>query len=368
MALSANEPALEPYSRSSLLNSLTTAVLLIDQQRQTHYLNSAAEILLAVSSSRAIGRSADELLGIGALLQGAISAAMDGQTTTFRAVDIFTSFVAYTQEDGARVDCTVSPFSAGAAEPWALIELITVEPSVQSSSDIDWHESYSATNEVIQTLAHEIKNPLGGLRGAAQLLHRNNPESSDQYHFTEIIIREADRLAELVDRMSGHHQPEARKLCNLHEVLEHVRHLIEAEFASTISVKRDYDPSIPMVMIQREYLIQALLNIARNAAQAIDGIGDVVFQTRIRRQVTIGQRRHRCVVEVAICDKGPGIAEELQQKMFLPMISGRSEGTGLGLTIAKDLIDRQGGAIEFVSSQGNTRFSVFLPAGQRYEQ
>ncbi|MBO67876.1 MAG: PAS domain-containing sensor histidine kinase [Acidiferrobacteraceae bacterium] len=363
MAFSEIESRLEYYSGSSLLNSLTTAVLLIDQQRRVHYLNGAAETLLSVSSSRAIGRSADELLGIGALLQGAISAASDGHTTTFRSVDIFSCSVTYKHGGGARVDCTVSPFAVGATESWALTELVVTEPSVQPAPDIDLHESHAATSEVIQTLAHEIKNPLGGLRGAAQLLHRNNSENNEQLNYIEIIIREADRLAELVDRMTGPYKQEVRGLCNLHEVLEHVRHLIEAEFTNAMSIKRDYDPSIPMIMIQREYLIQALLNIARNAAQAIGGIGDIVFQTRIRRQVTIGRRRHRHVVEVSICDKGPGIAVELQQKMFLPMITGKTGGTGLGLTIARDLIDRQGGAIEFVSSPGNTRFSIFLPAG-----
>jgi two-component system nitrogen regulation sensor histidine kinase GlnL len=345
-------------SAAELLDGLATAVLLLDNGRRVHYLNSAAEGLLNVSANRAAGQLAEELLGMGAVLQGAVLAAAMGQTTTFREIEIQQGSASRGKEESIRVDCTVSPFPAGVDSSWVLAELVTIEPAAPAARASDWREHHAATHHIIQALAHEIKNPLGGLRGAAQLLNRQLP-TADLQDYTDIIIREADRLTKLVDRMTGPRKLRTRELFNLHEVLEHVRHLIEAEFKGKIEVQRDYDPSIPDATGHKEYLIQAILNVARNAAQAVDGRGEIQFRTRVRRQFTVGQRRYRHVLEASIRDAGPGIPLELQEKIFLPMITDRPYGTGLAL--AREMVNRQGGEIECTSRPGDTRFTFFLP-------
>ena len=352
-------PSVGP-SAAELLDGLATAVLLLDNDRRVHYLNSAAEGLLNISANRAVGQLAEELLGMGAVLQGAVLAATTGQTTTFREIEIQQGSASHRKEEPIRVDCTVSPLPAGVDSSWVLAELVAVESLVPKALGSDWREHHAATHQIIQALAHEIKNPLGGLRGAAQLLNRQLP-TADLQDYTDIIIREADRLTKLVDRMTGPRKLHAWELFNLHEALEHVRHLIEAEFNGKIEVQRDYDPSIPDATGHKDYLIQAILNVARNAAQAVDGRGDIRFRTRVRRQFTVGQRRYRHVLEASIRDAGPGIPLELQEKIFLPMITDRPDGTGLGLALAREMVNRQGGAIECTSHPGDTRFTFFLP-------
>jgi two-component system nitrogen regulation sensor histidine kinase GlnL len=339
---------------------LATAVLLLDNSRRVHYVNSAAEGLLNISVSRAVGRTAEELLGMGAVLQGAVLAAAAGHTTTFREIEIQQGSASHSKEEPIRVDCTVSPFPAGVDSFWVLAELVAVESWVPKALGSDWREHHIATNQIIQALANEIKNPLGGLRGAAQLLNRQLP-TADLQNYTDIIIRESDRLTKLIDRMSGPRKFHVWELFNLHEALEHVRNLIEAEFKGKIEVQRDYDPSIPDATGHKDYLIQAILNVARNAAQAIDGRGNIRFRTRVRRQFTVGQHRYRHVLEALIQDAGPGIPLELQEKIFLPMITGRPGGKGLGLALAREMVNRHGGAIECTSCPGDTRFTFFLP-------
>ena len=348
-------------SAAELLNGLVTAVLLLDSRRRVHYLNSAAEGLLNISANRAVGQLAEELLGMGAVLQGAVLAATTGSTTTFREIEIQQGSPSHGKEEPIRADCTISQFSAGVDNSWVLAELVEVEPLAPKAVGSDWHEHHVATNEIIQALAYEIKNPLGGLRGAAQLLNRQLP-TADLQDYTDIIIRESDRLTKFVDRMTGPRKLHSRELFNLHEALEHVRNLIEAEFKGKIQIQRDYDPSIPDASGHKEYLIQAILNVARNAAQAVDGRGDIQFRTRVRRQFTVGQRRYRHVLEASIRDAGPGIPLELQEKIFLPMITDRPNGMGLGLALAREMVNRQGGAIECASCPGDTRFTFFLPA------
>jgi two-component system nitrogen regulation sensor histidine kinase GlnL len=347
-------------SAAELLNGLATAVLLLDKGRHVHYLNSAAERLLNKSANRAVGQLADELLGMGAILQGAVLAATTGNTTTFREIEIQQGSMSRGKEQPVRVDCTVSQFPGGLDSAWVLAELVEVEPLAPKALGSDWREHHVATNEIIQALAYGIKNPLGGLRGAAQLLSREL-SNSDLQGYTDIITRESDRLTKLVDRMVGPRKLNTRELFNLHEVLEHVRHLIEAEFKGKVEIQRDYDPSIPDATGHKEYLIQAILNVARNAAQAVDGQGDIWFRTRVRRQFTVGQHRYRHVLEASIRDAGPGIPFELQEKIFLPMITSRPDGAGLGLALARDMVNRQGGAIECTSCPGDTQFKIFLP-------
>jgi two-component system nitrogen regulation sensor histidine kinase GlnL len=213
---------------------------------------------------------------------------------------------------------------------------------------------------LIRNLAHEIKNPLGGLRGAAQLLEQEFSDDNLK-EYTQIIIGEADRLRNLVDRMLG---PMSLPVCgeiNIHEVLERVRSLVLAESGSGIHMEQDYDPSIPPLTGDTDQLIQAVLNVVRNAVQALENEGVITLRTRIQRQCTIGHKRHKLVVRLDVIDNGPGISEDRLEEIFYPMISGRIDGTGLGLSIAQALISQHGGLVECQSRPGETIFTLLLP-------
>src|SRR5690606_3605786 len=224
--------------------------------------------------------------------------------------------------------------------------------------------SHDTTRTLVRGMAHEIKNPLGGIRGAAQLLARELPDSS-LLEYTNIIIDEADRLRNLVDRMLGPNQLPQFRMLNIHEALERVTAIIHAESNDAVSLTRDYDPSIPDMMGDKELLIQAFLNIARNAMQALleAGMvdGGICLRTRIQRQFTIGRRHHPLVCRIDIIDNGPGIPTDMIENIFYPMISGRADGSGLGLTISQHLIHQHHGLIECQSEPGNTRFTLYLP-------
>ena len=205
-----------------------------------------------------------------------------------------------------------------------------------------------------------MKNPLGGLRGAAQLLERQLPDP-EQKAYTRVIIEEADRLAALVDgilRAGGAPRPEE---INLHRITEHVAQLIEAEKPTGVELVRDYDPSLPSITVDRNHMIQAFLNVGRNAMQALGQSGRLIFRTRALTNFTVGGERHRLVLSAEVEDNGPGIPAELKETIFYPLVTGRSTGTGLGLTIAQDLVSRNGGLIEFVSEPGRTVFQIRLP-------
>lgn len=223
-------------------------------------------------------------------------------------------------------------------------------------------QTTETTQQIIRGLAHEVKNPLGGIRGAAQLLAREL-SSPDQLEYTQIIIREVDRLRALVDQLLGPNKQLEPESLNIHEVLEHVRQLIEAEIDQTISVIRDYDPSLPDLSGDRSQLIQAILNITRNALQACEGQAscELTLRTRVLRQFTIGSNRHKLVCKIDIQDNGPGVPEDMIGLIFLPMVTGRAEGTGLGLSISQSIINRHGGLLECQSEPGNTLFTIYLP-------
>ena len=340
---------------NQILDELTTAVLLVDDGRKVVYVNVAAQVLLDISAQRAAGRLADELLGISAPLQAALADSVEGRSTTFREIELKRPATASTLV----VDLTVAPFVGTDQQNHALVELTRVDQLTRLAQEAQLHDRHSASNALISRLGHEIKNPLGGLRGAAQLLHGELP-GRELKEYTRIIIHEADRLSALVDRMTGPFRPLLKTRFNLHAVLEHVRKLTLAEVQEGLTFHRDYDPSIPDITGDREQLVQAVLNIVRNAVQAIDGVGRITLVTRIRRQFTLGSRRHRHVLEATINDDGPGIPPAILEDVFSPMVSGRPGGTGLGLTIAQEILSRHGGAIECVSQPGDTRFILYL--------
>jgi two-component system nitrogen regulation sensor histidine kinase GlnL len=243
-----------------------------------------------------------------------------------------------------------------------LLELQQIDNHLRISKDEQLLTQQNTARLLIRGLAHEIKNPLGGLRGAAQLLdlELHAPELKE---YTQIIIAESDRLQGLMDKMLGPNKLPNKKSLNIHEVLERVRNVVQAESIGNLSINCDYDPSIPDIHADKDQLIQALLNITRNAVQATDGKGHIIIKTRIHRHITIGRKRYKLVVKCDIIDDGPGIDPEMMKQIFYPMITGRADGTGLGLSIAQALINQHNGLIECSSELDHTVFSIFLPLG-----
>ncbi|MET0349770.1 MAG: nitrogen regulation protein NR(II), partial [Rhizobacter sp.] len=264
----------------------------------------------------------------------------------------------------AHLHCVASPFETG--EPGLVLEFRELQQQMKIAREAKIQEQQEANRELIRNLAHEIKNPLGGIRGAAQLLEME-VESRALTEYTQVIINEADRLQALVDRLlAPHRKPHVVSDVNIHEVCERVRSLILAEFPRGLQVRRDYDISIPDFRGDREQLIQAVLNIAHNAAQALveriaQGDGHIILRTRIARQVTLGKQRYRLALELHIEDNGPGIPESIRDRIFYPLVSGRDGGSGLGLTLAQTFVQQHQGMIECESQPGQTIFKIVIP-------
>jgi len=264
------------------------------------------------------------------------------------------------------LDYSVSPVDFDTS-PCLLIEMHSRDRLMRISREEDLINTQATTQTLVRGMAHEIKNPLGGIRGSAQLLSRQL-KTEDQKEFTQIIIDEVDRLRNLVDKMLGPNKLLEREPTNIHEVLERIYSLINVETEQSILIKRDYDPSIPEFLADKEQLIQVVLNITRNAMQALlengqqdNQAAQITLRTRTIRQFTIGHTRHRLVLHLSIIDNGPGIPEDIRESLFYPMVSGRAAGTGLGLSIAQSIINQHQGIIECDSESGRTEFSIFLP-------
>ncbi len=340
-----------------IIENQSTAVLVFDERLRLSYINPAAEMLFAVSARTVIGQTALSLLpcpgsGIEKKLQLALK-----ENTAFTEREIRLQLH---DDREITVNCSVQPLHRFDAADELLVELHQVDRLLRISREEHLLSQQKATQALVRGLAHEIKNPLGGLRGAAQLLEAELPDA-ELREYTRIIIDEADRLQALMNRMLGPNRPVREQRINIHQVLERVRQLVQAEAGTNIRIERDYDPSIPDIHGDNDTLIQALLNIARNGARAAGDDGRLVFRTRVMRQFTIGAKRHRLVIQVEIQDDGPGIPPELQERIFLPMVTGSEGGTGLGLTIAQNIVNRHRGLIECRSKEGETVFSVFLP-------
>ncbi|XP_040091637.1 sensory histidine kinase/phosphatase NtrB-like [Oryx dammah] len=347
-----------------LLDNLTTATLLLNSQLCLEYMNPAAEMLLAVSGQRSHGQFISDLFTESPEALSSLRQAVEQAHPFNKREAVLTSVTGQT----LTVDYAVTPlFSKG--ETLLLLEVHPRDRLLRITKEEAQLSKQETTKLLVRSLAHEIKNPLGGIRGAAQLLSRELP-NEELKDYTNVIIEEADRLRNLVDRMLGSNKLPSLAMTNVHEVLERVANLIEAESQGSITLVRDYDPSIPDLMIDREQMIQAVLNIVRNAMQAIAGqkhdmgLGRISLRTRTLRQFTIGHTRHRLVVKVEIIDNGPGIPPELQETIFYPMVSGRADGTGLGLAITQNIISQHQGLIECESHPGHTVFSIFLPLEQ----
>ena len=331
---------------------LATAVLIADARRVTRYLNPAAENLLGVSSHHALGKPVSLLFG--------------ECTELVRALDnALSEGASYTEHDlnlpvnghAVVLSVTVSPLDE--AEGAAVIELHPAAGSVRIARDEQVMAQTQASQALLRQLAHEIRNPLGGIRGAAQLLEAEL-ESSDLREYTQVIIQETSRLQGLLDRLLTPAKRPVVQAVNVHEVLERVRSLLQAEFPR-LEFHCDYDVSLPDLAGDQEQLIQAVLNIARNAAQAMRGEGRISFRTRVARQVTLAMKRWKLAIRLDVVDNGPGIPEDMLGRVFCPRVSGREGGTGLGLTLAQSLVQRHDGAIHVESQPGRTCFSIFLP-------
>ena len=345
-----------------ILENLVTSIILVNQDMRLVFMNPAAEMLFELSSRQTTGMLFEDFaLGAKSVLTGMQRCLESGHPYTERGLSL-----ALSDKRTITVDCTISPLTPPEQSPQLLIELRQVDHQLRVSREEQLLAQREISQALSRNLAHEIKNPLGGLRGAAQLLEQELNDSALR-EYTQVIIGEADRLRNLVDRMLGPNKPSARCKINLHEILERVRSLVLAETGQGIAIKQDYDPSIPTVYGDPDQLIQAILNIVRNAVQAIDGRGSIILRTRIQRQCTIGLQRYRLVAQIDIIDNGPGISEELREDIFFPTISGRTGGTGLGLSIAQSLIGQHGGLIEYTSRPGETVFTLLLPLERRHD-
>ena len=346
-----------------LLDNLTTATLLLNAELRLEYMNPAAEMMLAVSGQRSHGQFISELFTESTEALSSLRQAVEQAHPFTKREAQLTSLTGQT----ITVDYAVTPI-LNQGQTLLLLEVHPRDRLLRITKEEAQLSKQETTKMLVRGLAHEIKNPLGGIRGAAQLLARELPEEGLR-DYTNVIIEEADRLRNLVDRMLGSNKLPSLAMTNIHEVLERVCSLVDAESQGCITLVRDYDPSLPDVLIDREQMIQAVLNIVRNAMQAISSqnelrLGRITLRSRALRQFTIGHVRHRLVARVEIIDNGPGIPPELQDTLFYPMVSGRPDGTGLGLAITQNIISQHQGLIECESHAGHTAFSIYLPLEQ----
>jgi len=344
------------------LDLLATMVAIVDPHGRCIFVNAAFEEFLGLSRRSVLRGSVFDWIVEPQIFRETIAAVSRNDFSTSR-------LDAHLRRQGAKptdllpVHAIVNRIESSDD---VVVELVEVEQQTRQAREERDLEQAQATKELIRNLAHEIKNPLGGIRGAAQLLEME-VESRALTEYTKVIINEADRLQGLVDRLlAPHRKPHVVSDVNIHEVCERVRALILAEFPRGLKTERDYDISIPDFRGDREQLIQAVLNIAHNAAQALEarieaGDARITFRTRILRQVTLGKHRHRLALELHIEDNGPGVPESIRDRIFFPLVSGREGGSGLGLTLARTFVQQHQGTVECESEPGKTIFKILIP-------
>ena len=342
------------------LDLLSTAVLLVDSSGRIAHVNQSAELLFDTSRKTLVGQLAGRVLGDDAEMRQLVA---DAQANAFGQRKQIMEL--------RRVGRDPLPVRVIAAVQFVddiplVLEITEIEQQLKVDREERQIGLTEANRELLRNLAHEIKNPLGGVRGAAQLLEAEL-SSSEQREYTRVIIAEADRLHALVDRLlMPHRAPRVVSEMNIHEVCERVRLIMVSEFPRGLTITRDYDASAPEFRGDKEQLIQALLNVVRNAAQALDariaaGDAEIVLRTRVARQVTIARARHRLALDLHVIDNGPGIPEPLKDRIFFPLVSGRDGGNGLGLTLAQNFIQQHDGMIEADSRPGRTNFRILIP-------
>lgn len=336
------------------LEHLATAVILLDKSRNIVYANPGAEILFAVSAKQITGQNISQVFPGSEILHSAVENAIVNHSP-FREHEFLITTM---RQHSLAVTCTVTPVDLAPA--CLVLEFQQMDQQLRIAREERMLIQQQANAELLRNLAHEIRNPLGGLRGAAQLLEHELPQVNLR-EYTQVIIKEADRLQSLMDRLLVPHRVPKYEPTNVHEVLERVRSLLLAESPKGVLVRRDYDTSLPELIGDREKLIQAVLNIARNAVQAMQGQGQITLRTRAERQVTLAKKRYRVAIKIQIIDNGPGIPADIRDRIFYPLVSGREGGSGLGLTLAQTFITQHHGMIECESQPGHTCFTIMLP-------
>ena len=356
-----NAPAPASAQAFEAFDHLSTMVAVVDAQGRFVHVNSALENVVGVSRRTLLRSSLLDLLGEAATVAQTLSRVAAGQISSAR----FDAHLRRLLQGGAEVPVHVSVSPLEDTDR-LLVEMLHIEQQARLDREERLQSLAQANKELVRNLAHEIKNPLGGIRGSAQLLEMElaDPELAE---YTQVIIREADRLQSLVDRLlDPHRRPKLVGDVNIHELCERVRTLVLAEHPRGLEVVRDYDISLPEFRGDPEQLMQVLLNIVRNAAQALAeriarGDARIVLRTRAARQVTIARERQRLALELHVQDNGPGVPPELLDRIFHPLVSGRDGGTGLGLTLAQSFVEQHRGAIECESAPGRTLFRILLP-------
>lgn len=352
----------QSHISSSVIEQLSIGFLVFNDQDSVIYINNAAEELLDISERKAVGVTAEKLFVTSSfdILNGL-------QRCRSRGSKVIEHLISISCQAGIKknISLSMTPVIDDHDGNTVLLEMVDFNHYLQVDHDRELQTQNELATDMLRGLAHEIKNPLGGIRGAAQLLSKElNGEYSDYIH---VIIEEADRLRTLVDRMLGSSVLPNHQETNIHIILERVRQLVEAEVIDSIKVTVDYDPSIPEFKADRDQLIQAFLNIVRNAAQAVHAGGGITLRTRVQRNTTIGDKTYKLAVKVDVIDDGPGIPLDMQTKIFYPMVTGKTDGTGLGLSIAQTNVHRHHGIIEVSSEPGETIFSTILPLDKKHE-
>ncbi len=355
----------EYHSPQTIIDNLHSAVIVIGENLQIMCINPAAEMLFHISNNRAVKKNIRQLI----INEHEFFDRLERSLLSAHPYTVYEDQLRLHNHQVIDVDYSVSPIQYQDKGKFLLLEFIRLKTQHKLSHEESILRQYEASKSLLRGLAHEIKNPLGGIRGAAQLLEReleNGPNSSENKQFTQIIINEADRLKNLIDRMVGPKDIPTKSDVNIHQILEHVRQLVLAE-NDQILITADYDPSVPELHADESMMIQVILNITRNAVTAatsnstINNKPTIIFKTRTQRNCTIGLHTYPLVARIDIEDNGSGVNKELQEKIFMPMITGHAEGTGLGLSIAQSLVQQHNGIIEFTSKPGKTVFTILLP-------
>jgi two-component system, NtrC family, nitrogen regulation sensor histidine kinase GlnL len=338
--------------------TLTVGILFLDTSLHLCYANTAAQNLLGFSATHGLGKPLGQILPAAAPLSTSADRALrSASTLTERELILQTADVTHKEHI---FDASFSAIEWPTYGKMLLIELSDVTQRQRISRDHTVLDSLAANRHMVRQLAHEVKNPLGGIRGAAQLLQRQLVDQN-HYDYTQLIIREVDRLSVLVDSISGPIKPPQRQAVNIHELCEHVYSLLRIEAPASVQIERDYDPSLPVVFLDRDQIIQVLLNLLRNALQAVSPAGRIRIRTRVHANFSIAAYHHRLVASIQIEDDGPGVPENLRTSLFHPLVTGRSEGSGLGLAVAQEIATRHGGIIEYARVVARTVFFLYLP-------
>ncbi len=377
----------EYNSPQTIVDNLHSAVIVIGENLQIICINPAAELLFHISNNRAVKKNIRQLI----INEHEFFDRLERSLISAHPYTVYDDQLRLHHHQIIDVDYSVSPIQYQDKGKFLLLEFIRLKTQHKLSHEESILSQYEASKSLLRGLAHEIKNPLGGIRGAAQLLEReleNGPNSSENKQFTQIIINEADRLKNLLDRMVGPKDIPTKSDVNIHKILEHVRQLVLAE-NDQITISADYDPSIPELHADESMMIQVILNITRNAVTAAtadlaannnkandlhgpekyrSNIPTILFKTRTQRNCNIGLHTYPLVARIDIEDNGSGVKKELLEKIFMPMITGHAEGTGLGLSIAQSLVQQHNGLIEFTSKPGKTIFTILLPINLHNEQ